>query len=234
MGIFDKFTSQEDRKIKARTVFLGGDEREVGREFWPNPTQEKLIKTHPGPVDEIEKQGEPRHYFRYGSLEFRSLFSVVKMALANMLSSTAAVEAVKLEGESRPKTRSEILEEFVGMIKPLEEALVAKLTETLLKPGPCRETVISHTELTAFQKKKHAEEEREDLSAKLISVFGGDLNFLLTYWLRPEVFKQAVKNLPEGKTEAELLAERREDAKADLENHRRRIQEVRDYLKSLK
>ena len=233
MSIFDKFTSQEDREIMARTVFLGGDEREVGREFWPNPAQERIIKTHPGGVEEVEKQGDSRRFFRCGGLEWMSLLAAEKMVLANMLSASPAVEAVTLEGESRPKLREEVLQAIGERIKLSEEVLISKLTETLLKPGPCREVLICGNEFS-LKKRTHLEQDREDLKARLSAVFGDDSTLLLTYWLRPEIFKKVVESLPQGKSEAELLAERQEDAKADLERHRSRIKEVRDYLKKLK
>lgn len=231
MSIFDKFTSQEDREIMARTVFLGGDEREVGREFWPNPAQDRIIKTHPGGVEEVEKQGDSRRFFRCGGLEWMSLLAAEKMVLANMLSASPAVEAVTLEGESRPKLREEMLREIEARIKPLEDALISKLTEKLSQLGPFREVLISQNE---FHKKKHVAAGDEDLKERLRAIFGDDSTLLLAYWLRPEIFKKVVESLPQGKSEAELLAERQEDAKADLERHRSRIKEVRDYLKKLK
>jgi hypothetical protein len=153
------------------------------------------------------------------------------MALSNLLSASTSVEEVKLEGESRPKCRDEILGEIAGMIKPLEDALVEKLTKKLLEPGPFCDVLISENE---FQKKREAESSGEDLKTRLSTVFGDDFNLLLAYQLRPEIFKRAVENLPQGKTESELLAERQESAMQDLERHRERIKEVRDYLKKLK
>ena len=236
MSIFDKFTSQEDREIMARTVFLEGGEREIGRpvEFsLVAREQEKIVKVHPGGVEEIEKRGDYRHYFRSSGLEFLSLLAAVKMALANMLSASPDIEAVTIEDELRPKMREEMLREIGEQIKLSEEVLISKLTETLLKPGPCREVRICGNEFS-LKKRTHLEQDREDLKVRLSTVFGGDFNLLLTYWLRPGIFKKVVESLPEGKIKSELLAERKEAAKADLERHRSRIKEVRDYLKKLK
>ena len=236
MSIFDKFTSQEDREIMARTVFLEGGEREIGRpvEFsLVAREQEKIVKVHPGGVEEIEKRGDYRHYFRSGGLEFLSLLAAVKMAMANLLSALPSAEDVSLEDELRPKMREEMLREIGEQIKLSEEVLISKLTETLLKPGPFREVLICGNDLS-FKKRKHLEQDREDLKARLAAIFGDDSNLLLTYWLRPEIFKRAVESLPQGKSEAELLVERKEGAKEDLSRHRSRIEEVRNYLKKLK
>ena len=232
MSIFNQWSEDaREREIRERTVHLGEGEREIGRPVeFPPSAQDRVVKTHPGGVDEIEKGGDSRRFFRYAGLEFMSLLAAEKMVLANMLSASPSVEAVTLEGESRPKLREEMLREIEARIKPLEDALISKLTETLLKPGPFHEVLISEN---PFQKKRHVAAGEEDLKGKLGAVFGDEI-LLLTYWMRPEIFKRAIESLPQGKTEAELLAERQEDAKVDLERHRGRIQEVRDYLRKLK
>lgn len=236
MSIFDKFTSQEDREIMARTVFLEGGEREIGRpvEFsLVAREQEKIVKVHPGGVEEIEKRGDYRRYFRCGGLDFLTLRAAVKMALANLLSASPAAEKVTVEDELREKLRGEMLGEIKAHIGVLENSLISKLSETLLKPGPFREVLICGNDLL-FTKREHLEQDREDLKARLAAVFGDDSTLLLAYWLRPQIFERAVESLPQGKSEGELLAERQESAKRDLERHRGRIQEVRDYLKKLK
>jgi hypothetical protein len=234
-NVFNQWNEDaREREIRERTVHLGEGEREIGRPVeFPPSAQDRVVKIHPGGVEEVEKQGDPRRFFRCGGLEFMSLLAAEKMVLANMLSASPAVEAVTLEGESRPKLREEMLREIEEQIKLSEEVLISKLTETLLKPGPCREVLICGNEFS-LKKRERLEQEREDLKVRLSTVFGGDFNLLLTYWLRPGIFKKVVESLPEGKTESELLAERQESAKRDLERHRERIKEVRDYLKKLK
>lgn len=237
MSIFNQWNEDaREREIRERTVYLEGGERAVGRpvEFsLVAREQEEIVKTHPGGVEEVEKRGDYTHYFRIGGLDFLTLRAAVKKALANMLSASPDIEDISLEDELRPKMREEMLREIGELMKLSEEVLISKLTETLLKPGPFREVLICGNDLL-ITKKEHLEQDRKDLKARLRAVFGDDSNLLLTYWLRPEIFKRAVESLPEGKTEVELLAERQEGAMQDLERHRGRIQEVRDYLKKLK